>query len=130
MFSMFSLMVVWGVLTTILIILLIYRSTLTMREDDQLFLDEAESQMEQEQVELMRRVRKVNPLVRVFGGLSGLLIIVIAGVLVWALGALPLDATVQQIGKVCIIVVFVITLVMAMLSCLGLWHGAPFPSLR
>ena len=83
MFSMFSLMVVWGVFTTILIILLIYRSTLTMREDDQLFLDEAESQMEQEQVELMRRVRKVNPLVRVFGGLSGLLIIVIAGLWIY-----------------------------------------------
>ena len=83
MFSMFSLMVVWGVLTTILIILLIYRSTLTMREDDQLFLDEAESQMEQEQVELMRKVRKVNPLVRVFGGLSGLLIIVIAGLWIY-----------------------------------------------
>jgi hypothetical protein len=83
MFSMFSLMVVWGVLTTILIILLIYRSTLTMREDDQLFLDEAESQMQQEQVELMRRVRKVNPLVRVFGGLSGLLIIVIAGLWIY-----------------------------------------------
>jgi hypothetical protein len=83
MFSMFSLMVVWGVLTTILIILLIYRSTLTMREDDQLFLDEAGSQMEQEQVELMRRVRKVNPLVRVFGGLSGLLIIVIAGLWIY-----------------------------------------------
>ena len=32
----------WGVLTAILIILLIYRSTLTMQEDDQLFLDEAE----------------------------------------------------------------------------------------
>jgi hypothetical protein len=54
-----------------------------MREDDQLFLDEAESQMEQEQVELMRRVRKVNPLVRVFGGLSGLLIIVIAGLWIY-----------------------------------------------
>jgi len=83
MISLFSLMVVWGVLTTILIILLIYRSTLTMREDDQLFLDEAESQMEQEQAELMSKVRKVNPLVRVFGGLSGLLIIVIAGLWIY-----------------------------------------------
>ena len=58
------------------------------------------------------------------------LIIVIAGVLVWALSALPLDATIQQIGRVAIIVVFVITLVVVMLNCLGLWHGAPFPSLR
>jgi len=34
------LLTAWGVLTAVLIVLLIYRSTLTMREDDQLFLDE------------------------------------------------------------------------------------------
>ena len=35
------LLIAWGVLTAFLIILLIYRSTLTMREDDQLFLDDS-----------------------------------------------------------------------------------------
>jgi uncharacterized membrane protein len=34
------LLIVWGVLTVVLILLLIYRSTLTMHEDDQLFLDD------------------------------------------------------------------------------------------
>lgn len=49
------------------------------------------------------------------------LLIVIAGVIVWALGALPLDPTIQQIGRVVIIVAFVILMVVALLNCLGLW---------
>lgn len=54
-----------------------------------------------------------------------ILVIVIAGVLVWALGALPLDATIKQIGRVAIIVVFVIMLVLTVLNCLGLHAGWP-----
>ena len=77
------LLTVWGILTAILIILLIYRSTLTMREEEQLFLDEAESHMQQEQMELISRVNKVNPLVRAFGAASGLLILVIAAMWIY-----------------------------------------------
>jgi len=77
------LLTVWGILTAILIVLLIYRSTLTMREEEQLFLDEAESHMQQEQMELISRVNKVNPLVRAFGAASGLLILVIAGMWIY-----------------------------------------------
>ena len=77
------LLVVWGVLTAVLVILLIYRSTLTMREDDQLFLDQSESHMEKEQQELIARVQKVNVPVRILGGASGLLILVIAGMWVY-----------------------------------------------
>jgi len=77
------LLIVWGVLTAVLVILLIYRSTLTMREDDQLFLDQSESHMEKEQQELIARVQKVNVPVRILGGASGLLILVIAGMWVY-----------------------------------------------
>jgi Tfp pilus assembly protein PilN len=42
------LLTIWGILTTFLIVLLIYRSTLTMREDEQLFLDESSSHMAEE----------------------------------------------------------------------------------
>lgn len=77
------LMIVWGILTAILIILLIYRSTLTMREDDQLFLDQSESHMEKEQQEIIARVQKVNLPVRILGGASGLLILIIAGMWVY-----------------------------------------------
>lgn len=75
------LLIVWGVLTGVLIILLIYRSTLTMQEDDQLFLDESASAMAREQMELMAKVNKINPLVKVLGATSGVMILVIAG---WA----------------------------------------------
>jgi len=80
---MSMLLIVWGVLTAILVILLIYRSTLTMREDDQLFLDQSESHMEKEQQELIARVNKVNVPVRILGGASGLLILVIAGMWIY-----------------------------------------------
>ena len=39
----------WGVLTGVLVVLLIYRSTLTMQEDEQLFLDDTKSALEQAQ---------------------------------------------------------------------------------
>ena len=83
MSSLVWLLIVWGVLTTILIVLLIYRSTLTMREDDQLFLDDSESHMQQEQMEVMRKVNKLNPLVRGFGESSLVLILVIAGLWIY-----------------------------------------------
>ena len=76
-------LIVWGVLTAILIILLIYRSTLTMHEDDQLFLGESESHMEKEQIELMHKVNKVTPIVRWLGAVSGVMILVIGGVAVY-----------------------------------------------
>ena len=77
------LLILWGVLTTILIVLLIYRSTLTMHEDEQLFLDESSSHMAEEQRELVKKVNKVNPLVRIFGASSGVLILIIAGIWIY-----------------------------------------------
>ena len=80
MSKLFVLLIIWGVLTTILIVLLIYRSTLTMHEDEQLFLDESSSHLAEEQRDLIRRVNKLNPFIKVFGGASGALILVIAGI--------------------------------------------------
>lgn len=75
--------IVWGVVTAVLVILLIYRSTLTMHEADQLFLDDAESHMQKEQTELLARMHRLQPMVRLFGAASGLLILVMAGYFVW-----------------------------------------------
>ena len=77
------LLVVWGVLTTILIVLLIYRSTLTMHEDEQLFLDESSSHMAEEQRDLVRRVNRLSPMIKAFGGASGALILIIAGMWIY-----------------------------------------------
>ena len=83
MSTLYILAIIWAALTTILIVLLIIRGTLTNRESDQLFLDQAESHMEAEQVQIMKRVNRLNPFVRVLGAASGLLILVIAGLAIW-----------------------------------------------
>jgi hypothetical protein len=75
--------VAWGVVTAVLVILLIYRSTLTMQEDEQLFLGESESHMEKEQIEIMAKVNKITPIVKWVGAMSGVLLLVIAGLAVY-----------------------------------------------
>ena len=59
--TMTVLLTIWGVLTGILVLLLIYRSTLAMHEDDQLFLNDAESHLQIEQTELQRRMNRIQP---------------------------------------------------------------------
>ena len=75
------LLIAWGVVTGVLLILLFYRSTLTRQEDDQLFIDEASSSRATEQSQLIAKVNKINPLVKLVGATSGLMILAIAG---WA----------------------------------------------
>lgn len=77
---MATLGIVWGAFTAVLVVLLIYRSTLTMHEDDQLFLDSAEDHMQKEQQELIGRMNRLTPWVRVFGAASVLLIATIGGI--------------------------------------------------
>jgi uncharacterized membrane protein SpoIIM required for sporulation len=77
------LLIVWGALTAVLVILLIYRSTLSMHEDDQLFLDESESHMQAEQTELMAKMNRVNPAIKYLGAASGIMILVAAAVFVY-----------------------------------------------
>ncbi|MGA7292786.1 MAG: hypothetical protein WBW53_03970 [Terriglobales bacterium] len=83
MTPMFGLLVAWGILTGILIILLIYKSTLTMHEDDSICLNESESQMQKEQVEVLAKMKKIAPIVKVLGALSGAMILVIAGLFIY-----------------------------------------------
>lgn len=83
MSPMFMLLVAWGVLTGILIVLLIYKSTLTMHEDDSIFLNDTESQMQKDQTEVLAKMRKITPIVKVLGALSGAMILVIAGLFIY-----------------------------------------------
>ena len=83
MSTLFELLVAWGVLTAALIALLIYRGTLTMHEDDQLFLGESESHMAREQVEIMQKVNRLGPFVKVLGTASAVLILAIAGLAIY-----------------------------------------------
>jgi len=78
-----TLLIIWAVLTGILVLLLIYRSTLTLHQDEQLFLDDASANLRLEQEELQVRMKRVTPYVRILGAASGVLILVIAGLAVW-----------------------------------------------
>jgi hypothetical protein len=83
--TMSVLMTVWAVLTTVLAVLLIYRGTLHMHEDDQIFLDNAEAHLEREQQELMLRVNRIRPYVNGLAVSSGVLVLLMAGLWVWQL---------------------------------------------
>jgi len=83
MTPMSMLLTAWGILTGILIILLIYRSTLTMHEDDSIMLNDTESQLQKEQTEVLAKMRKITPIVKILGALSGAMILVIAGLFIY-----------------------------------------------
>jgi hypothetical protein len=83
MSPMFMLLVAWGVLTGVLVVLLIYKSTLTMHEDDSLFLNDTESQMQKDQSEVLAKMRKIGPMVKILGALSGAMILVIFGLFIY-----------------------------------------------
>ncbi len=74
---------VWGVVTAALVIVVIYRGTLSLHEDDQLFLGDSEAHLAKEQQELLARLTKLTPIVRLLGIASGALILVIAGIWIW-----------------------------------------------
>lgn len=71
--------VIFGVFATGLIVLLIYKSTLTMHRDDQLFLDDASSHLHDEQTELLAKLNRLTIPVRVFSIGSGIFLLVLAG---------------------------------------------------
>ena len=65
----------FGLFAVGLVVLLIYKSTLTMHEDDQLFLDDANSHMQEEQTELLMKVSKFTIPMRVFSIGSGVFLL-------------------------------------------------------
>ena len=65
------LLVVWVSLTVVLLALVIHRSILGFREDNQLFLDRAEAAFEQEQIEVVRRINRLDPIIKGFALGSG-----------------------------------------------------------
>jgi hypothetical protein len=70
------LLIAWGVFTALLVVLLLYRSSLEMHEDDQIFLSEGEKIMEEEQHELQTKISRLQPYVRGLGTASAVLLLV------------------------------------------------------
>lgn len=71
----FYLLVVWGIVTAVFVILLVWRSVLSSHEDDQIFLDAAEEHIAREQRELVARINTLSRPLLITGVLSGVLLV-------------------------------------------------------
>jgi len=69
------LMISWGVITAVLVVLVIYRVTLSSKEDDQIFIDAAEQHHYQEQLEIIARIQRLTKPIIALGILSGALLL-------------------------------------------------------
>ena len=72
----------WGVLTVVLIVLIIYRTMLSSREDDQIFIDAAEQHYYQAQREIIAQIPCLKGPIVALSVLSGVLLLTVVGL--WA----------------------------------------------
>ena len=78
------LLITWGLVTVALVILLIYRTTLSTKEDDQLYLNKAEvSMMGSDQAVLITRLNRLTKPILGLAILSGILLLATASLWVW-----------------------------------------------
>jgi len=73
----------WAGLTVVLVVLLIYRALVGLHEEDQIFLDRAEAALEQEQVEVLRKIRRIDPIVKGLAIASGSLIVILIAIWIY-----------------------------------------------
>jgi hypothetical protein len=81
--SMLILWIVWAGVLAILLILLAYRGTITRYEEDQIFLDDCAEHQKKEQTEILAKVSKIQPFVRIATGATCVLTACIIGIYVW-----------------------------------------------
>ncbi len=67
----------------VLLILLLYRGTITRYEDDQLFLDDISARAHQENDAIIRKLDKMKPFLRVLTGVTSVLTATIVGLYAW-----------------------------------------------
>ena len=90
-----ALWVFWGSITVALAGLLIYRSLVAMKEEDQLFLDPAEWQFEREQRAILTQLHKLTPFIRILAVVSAALLALIVGIWIYRGVLGVMDPTLQ-----------------------------------
>lgn len=78
-----ALWIVWAVFAAVLLMLLLYRGTITRYEDDQLFLDGNSERQHQENDAIIRKLNKLQPVVRALTGVTTILTATIIGIYAW-----------------------------------------------
>lgn len=81
--ALFPLLIAWGIVTAILVCAVIYRSMLSNREEDQIFLDSAAQTLANEQRALVVRIEKLNRPITALTVVSAALLVAVAGVWIW-----------------------------------------------
>ncbi|MEO6803603.1 MAG: hypothetical protein ABI197_10225 [Granulicella sp.] len=75
--------IIWAVMAACFLALIAYQGQLTRYEEDQLFLSDNNSHEQILQQEIVRKVNRIGPAVRILGGLCGLLTMGIVGSFAW-----------------------------------------------
>ena len=78
------LMICWIVITIVLVALVVYRGTLSSREDDQIFIDEAEKHHYDEQIAIIAQMSRLTKPIIALSVLSGILLLASAGVWIYS----------------------------------------------
>ena len=73
------LLIVWGAVFAVFLLLLLRKSLLENREDDQLFIESGEEHMAKEQRELVSKIQALSRPILTSGIAAGVLLLVIAG---------------------------------------------------
>jgi hypothetical protein len=74
------LLIIWAAIVACFLGLLAYKGQLTRYEEDQLFLSETASHEQELQSEIVRKVTRIQPLVRIFGVAAGIMTAGILGI--------------------------------------------------
>ena len=73
----------WGVITVVLVVLVVYRGTLSSKEDDQIFIDAAEQHHYQEQLVIIARISRLTRPIIALSVVSGVLLLASVGVWIY-----------------------------------------------
>ena len=78
-----TMLIIWAVVTITFLLLLAYRGQITRYEEDQLFLNGGNANEEQAQNEIVRKVNRIAPFVRIVGGAASLVTVSIVGLFMY-----------------------------------------------
>ena len=73
----------WGVTTAVLVGVLVYRGTLSLKEDDQIFIDAAEQHYYQEQQGIIARISRLRAPIIALSLVSGVLFLTTVGLWIY-----------------------------------------------
>jgi hypothetical protein len=78
-----ALWIVWAICACSLLLLLLYRGTITRYEDDQLFLDDISERQHKENDAIIRKLAKIQPYLKIVTGATSILTATIVGIYAW-----------------------------------------------